>query len=54
MVVPKFSKILVPLDGSELSIQAEFAISVAKKQDDDNGRCNNKHSCSKYNTRKQQ
>ncbi len=38
MVVPKFSKILVPLDGSELSIKAaEYAISIAKKQGDDSG-----------------
>jgi nucleotide-binding universal stress UspA family protein len=38
MVVPKFSRILVPLDGSELSIKAaEYAISIAKKQGDDSG-----------------
>jgi nucleotide-binding universal stress UspA family protein len=38
MVVPKFSKILVPQDGSELSIKAaEYAISIAKKQVDDSG-----------------
>jgi nucleotide-binding universal stress UspA family protein len=38
MVVLKFSKILVPLDGSELSIKAaEYAISIAKKQGDDSG-----------------